>query len=282
MQNSNQNATLNKNHYDNLYSQVSIKNILDKLNNLDDFLDDATKTDTSWVGLYYNNFKDKLKGKKILEVGCGDCLNSAIMASLGAEVYSNDISSVSGDIIQSLNQHCNFKYQIKFINGDITKSELQSDFFDIVIGKALIHHLTHEQELNLMRFAFKILKKDGMLRYFEPAINNKFIDNIRWALPISGRPSSLQKQAFAKWKANDPHPERDNSSKHYRQMGEDFFDTIVIIPIGTLERFHKFMPKGNLNRKYRRLAFKLERLLPHYINSSFARSQLIVYSNLKK
>lgn len=87
------NAKKNELHYDKVYASVDVDNTIHKLRNLDAYLDDATKTYTSWVGLYKDGFRYELKGKRVLELGCGDCRNAAVMAALGAEVYANDISS---------------------------------------------------------------------------------------------------------------------------------------------------------------------------------------------
>ena len=89
------NQEKNKAHYEKVYSNYSIKNILYWLNNLESFLDSATTTETSWFALYYGDFRNRIKGKKVLEMGCGDCPNAAVMAGLGAEVYANDIAAAS-------------------------------------------------------------------------------------------------------------------------------------------------------------------------------------------
>lgn len=281
MNTSNVNASKNEIHYDKIYQKVNIENILRKLNNLDTFLQNATTTDTSWVGLYYGNFQDQLKGKKVLELGCGDCTNAAIMAALGAEVYANDISQVSGSIVQKLNDNYTFEKPIQFVFGDFLESNLPSDYFDIVVGKAFVHHLTHEQEIDFTKSIVRILKSDGIVRYFEPAVNSKVLDELRWLTPVPGRPSKLQKEKFAIWKKNDPHPERDNSSKNYRTIGEQYFEKTTIVPIGSIERFHRLLPKKN-NRKFRRIAFKVERCIPHFLNLIMSRSQLVIYKNPKK
>ena len=96
MNSSEKNTLKNEKHYDQVYSKINIQHILNKIENLDNFMTDATQTDTSWVGLYQDNFQNQLKGKKILELGCGDCTNAAVMAAFGAEVYANDISQKSG------------------------------------------------------------------------------------------------------------------------------------------------------------------------------------------
>tara|TARA_R110002124_G_scaffold5301_1_gene33085 strand:- start:96449 stop:97303 length:855 start_codon:yes stop_codon:yes gene_type:complete len=281
MNSSEKNTLKNEKHYDQQYSKVNIEHILNKIKNLEGFMRDATRTDTSWVGLYHGNFQNQLKGKKVLELGCGDCTNAAVMAALGADVYANDIAQKSGEIITKLNSQYDFQYEIKFVNGDFLKSDLEKNQFDIVVGKAFVHHLTPQQEIEFTEKIVSILKSDGIVRYFEPAVNNKLLDELRWLTPVPGRPSKLQKTKFKKWKINDPHPDRDNSSKHYKKIGNLYFDEVLIVPIGTVERFHRILPK-KYSRKFRRFAFQFEKKLPGFLNLSFARSHLIEYKFPKK
>lgn len=281
MNNSDKNALKNKKHYDKLYDGVNIDSILTKINNLEDFMNDATKTDTSWLGLYHGNFQTELKGKKVLELGCGDCTNAAIMAAYGAEVYANDISQEAGRIIKTLNSNYTFEHPIKFIEGDFLQSEIQPDYYDIVIGKSFIHHLTHEQEAQFTDKIVTILKPNGIVRYFEPAVNSKFLDELRWLTPVPGRPSKLQRKKFKVWKLNDPHPDRDNASKRYRKIGEKYFEQTMIVPMGSLERFNRLFP-GKYNRKFRRFAFRAEKYLPKSVNMLLTRSHMIEYKNPKK
>ncbi len=278
---SEKNTIKNEKHYDKFYNNVNIESILNKINNVESFMAEATRTHTSWVGLYHNNFQAELKGKKILELGCGDCTNAAVMASLGAEVHANDISQFSGDIIESLNKSYDFKIPIKFINGDFLKFKLTLDYYDIVVGKAFIHHLTYEQEIKFTEKIVKVLKLNGRVRYFEPAVNSKILDELRWYTPVSGRPSKFQTKEFAQWKENDPHPDRDNSSKNYRKIGNRYFNDVSIVPIGTLERFHRLLP-NKYSVRFRRMAYRVERFLPKKINLFLTRSQLIEYRNPKK
>lgn len=281
MNSSEKNTLKNEKHYDKIYSEINIQHILYKIENLEDFMKEATQTDTSWVGLYHGNFQEKLKGKKVLELGCGDCTNAAVMAAFGAEVYANDISHKSGEIIKKINENVQFEHQIKFIEGDFLKSEITEDFYDIIIGKAFIHHLTHEQEIQFTKKIVSILKPNGLVRYFEPAVNNNFLDALRWLTPVPGRPSKLQTKKFKKWKNNDPHPERDNSSKHYEKIGKKYFKVAKIIPFGAIERFHRILPK-KYSRKFRRFAFRFEKKLPYKLNLALTRSHLIIYEHPKK
>ena len=132
MNDSEKNTLKNEKHYDKVYGEINIQSILNKIENLEEFMADATQTDTSWVGLYQDNFQNQLKDKKILELGCGDCTNAAIMAAFGAKVYANDISQKSGEIIKKLNANYTFKSKIKFIKGDFLKSSMLFIFLNII------------------------------------------------------------------------------------------------------------------------------------------------------
>ncbi len=57
-----------------------------KVRDVDGFLRDATRTDTSWAALYDANFAGRLPGSRVLEIGAGDGLNALVMAALGAQV----------------------------------------------------------------------------------------------------------------------------------------------------------------------------------------------------
>ena len=67
MNDSEKNTLKNEKHYDKVYGKINIQSILNKIENLEEFMADATQTDTSWVGLYQDNFQSQLKDKKNLE-----------------------------------------------------------------------------------------------------------------------------------------------------------------------------------------------------------------------
>lgn len=267
----------NKLHYDKLYADVNINKIVKIVNNVDAYLDEVTKIDTSWVCMYYDGFAKHLKGKKVLELGCGNCYNAAVMAALGAEVYANDISSKSGDIINKINDEVTFDFPITYINGDFLKVDFSELDFDYVIGKAFVHHLPHDIELQFLEKIQTCLKPDGIVRFVEPAVNNKLLDGLRWLVPVPGRPSSLQTEKFKQWKLEDPHPDRDNSGKHYKTFGLQFFKEVEIISVGAIERFNRLFPNAKWNRKFRKKSYKVELLLPKFIRYELARTQTIIY-----
>ena len=272
-----QNQEKNKLHYEKLYANYPVGNILYWINNLEKFLEAAITTETSWFGLYQQDFRNRIKGKKVLEMGCGDCVNAAVMAALGAQVYANDLASNSGAIVRELNQKFNFEFPIVFVEGDFLENDLPSNSFDFVVGKAFLHHLSLPVEKEFLKETARLLKSDGEARFFEPAVNSIILDEIRWHVPIGGRPSKFNKQAFAKWKEEDPHPDRSFSSRHWERAGREFFKEVAIHPVGTLERFSRFFKWGQRQNEYKQWALKAEQHLPDFLNRKFTRSQLIIY-----
>ncbi|MBZ9729721.1 class I SAM-dependent methyltransferase [Salegentibacter sp. JZCK2] len=274
---SNLNQDKNKLHYEKLYANYNIKNILHWINNLDGFLASATTTETSWFALYQREFKERIKGKKVLEMGCGDCVNAAVMAALGAEVYANDIADSSGKIVEALNEAYKFEFSIRFVSGDFLENNLDSKQFDFVVGKAFLHHLELPVEEQFLKETARLLKEDGEARFFEPAVNSRLLDELRWYIPVKNRPSKFYKTDFAEWKKNDPHPDRSFSSTHFEKAGRKFFAEVETIPVGTLERFSRFFKWGAPKNNFKKWALKTETKLPRIINRPLTRSQLIIY-----
>lgn len=277
------NIDKNREHYNEVYKHVNVDSILNVLNNLNAYLEGASTTEISWVGMYYNNFEKEIKGSTILELGCGDCINAAVMAALGAKVTANDISDKSGDIIKALNSSYDFKYDINYISGDFTQHELPVSHFDYVVGKAFLHHLTLDLEYDILKKVAIVLKPNGIARFFETAVNSKILDELRWAVPMNDRPSKLfQPKAFKLWEAADPHPARDNSTRHYKTVGFELFNDVKIIPLGIFERFNRVIPiKNKRMLVFKRSALKAEKYLPLGIRSFGARSQVIIYKDPK-
>lgn len=271
------NEERNRSHYEKLYNGFNVNNTLYWINHLDEFLEKSIATETSWHGLYKYDFKDKLDGKNVLELGSGNCINAAVMAALGARVYANELAPVSGEIIKKLNSSYDFKHSITYIGGDFLENSFESQSFDYIVGKAFLHHLTIPVEDQFLRETSRLLKANGEARFFEPAVNSKILDKIRWYLPMGQRPSKFNKVAFKRWKDKDPHPDRSLSSEHFDKAGRKYFNEVEIIPVGSLERFGRLMKWGETRNSFRKKALKAESYLPSFINRPLTRSQLIIY-----
>ncbi len=68
--------------------------------------------------------------KKVLEVGCGNCVNSVFMAKLGADVYALDLDNDA--LTYGKNEAKKQSVQINFIHSDMFLNLNQKDF-DLII-----------------------------------------------------------------------------------------------------------------------------------------------------
>ena len=270
------NAVRNKEHYDSLFRTTSIERIVERVRHVDAFLADAIRTDTSWVALYRDGFRERLRGARVLELGSGDGLNSLVMAAVGANVVSIDISNVASEVLNEAAARLGLSARVTAMAGDFAELPFETNSFDFVVGKAFLHHLTHDEESRYLAKAASLLKPNGEVRFAEPAVNSQLLDGLRWLVPVPGRPSWLMRRAFKAYQAADPHPARDNSSAHYEKHLARYFESVSVVPFGALERLHRLLPAGEFNRAFRRAAFRAERVLPAPARNALARAQLIV------
>lgn len=267
----------NKEHYDALYAKVDVRQLVCRIRNLEHFLTDAVATDTSWHGLYHGELRRRLASLRVLELGAGDGLNALVMAALGADVVAVDISEVTPAILRKAASQLGLDNRVTGYAGDfLSMNNFLPGTFDLVVGKAFLHHLDPATESRFLRKSAEMLKPAGEARFVEPAVNSALLDMLRYVTPVPGRPSSLNRSAFQAWKDADPHPARDNSSGHFREAAGKEFGKVDIVCFGCIERFERFWPQGRMCRAFRRLAFRLERLLPRGCNELFARTQVII------
>jgi SAM-dependent methyltransferase len=80
----------------------------------------------------------ELKGKRVLEIGCGMGLHAELMTRAGAEVVAVDISATS---VEATKRRFELKnLQIEIHQGDAVELEFPSESFDYVWSWGAIHH----------------------------------------------------------------------------------------------------------------------------------------------
>jgi len=121
-----------------------------------------------------------VKGKTILEYGCGDGLNTAILAERGAKVIALDISDDLLDIART-RLEVNGCDGVEFLVASAHALPLPDESIDVIFGMAILHHL----DLDLASSeVWRVLKNGGRGIFEEPLRNSKLVDRVRKLFPV--------------------------------------------------------------------------------------------------
>jgi ubiquinone/menaquinone biosynthesis C-methylase UbiE len=118
----------------------------------------TTRTaDESWLALINEN--TDVSGKEVVDIGCGGGIYTKALASLGAsQVTGVDFSE---EMLKGASKNCKNLSNVTFMQGNAYNSRLPDNKFDIILERALIHHLN---DLNsCFKEANRILKRNGVL-----------------------------------------------------------------------------------------------------------------------
>ncbi|MEK4706372.1 class I SAM-dependent methyltransferase [Bacillus sp. FSL R10-2780] len=130
-----------------------------------------------------NNIVD-VQNKQVIDIGCGGGIYTKELALMGAKnVVGLDFSK---EILQAAKENCNAFPNISFIHGDAHNIPYPNESFDLVISRAVIHHL--QDVPTFIREASRILKKDGIL-----ILQDRTIEDCT----ISGNPEHIRGYFFS-------------------------------------------------------------------------------------
>jgi 2-polyprenyl-3-methyl-5-hydroxy-6-metoxy-1,4-benzoquinol methylase len=124
-----------------------------------------------------------LRGKKVLDVGCGEGTNSILLAKLGATVTGIDISSKSIEIAEKRAEINQVAESCRFVCSPLETAQLESNTFDMVWADAILHHIIPEMPLVLGKLS-KWAKSDALMVFSEPVNFNQTLRRIRFMLPV--------------------------------------------------------------------------------------------------
>lgn len=104
------------------------------------------------------NWLGNISGKKVADLGCGDGALTYLLAKTGAEVTGVDNEQEGLDFAESkFKEH---KANASFVLGDVRKTNLPDNAFDIVVSSDVIEHIERPEEL--VAEAARILKPGGV------------------------------------------------------------------------------------------------------------------------
>ncbi len=129
-------------------------------------------------------FVGDLRGQRVLELGCGMGTISTLLARSGAEVSALDISADSIDVARRRARLHGVGGVIDFTVAEAESLPYETGQFDVVVGRAVLHHLDVEQagpELH------RVLGDGGRAAFTEPLGTNPVIVFARDHVPYPGK-----------------------------------------------------------------------------------------------
>ncbi len=126
-----------------------------------------------------------LRGKTVLDVGCGDGLNVVTLAKLGAKVTGIDISPGAIELAQKRVDVNGLTDSVRLLCSPIEAADIKDGTFDIVWGDAVLHHLIEVLEPTMVQLR-RCLKPGGMMIFSEPVNFNQTLRRMRFLFPSSG------------------------------------------------------------------------------------------------
>jgi len=143
---------------ENELTQTVYGNLWKKLN--DDYVNNESKNVLMNLFEKNNQSLSILKGKNVLDMGCGSGRFTIALAQLGAKMVTGiDLGKTGIMIGRKVSESLNLK-NIKFLEGNVTSLPFENNSFDFVFSKGVLHH-TGDLEKGLDEYN-RVLKKDGM------------------------------------------------------------------------------------------------------------------------
>jgi SAM-dependent methyltransferase len=165
----------------------------------------STSLDTAFPLEYAYALLGDVKGRSVLDFGCGSGENSIILATRGARVLGLDISAPLIDLARQRLALNGLGGAATFVVGSGHDVPVADASIDVVFGIAILHHLDLAATA---REVHRVLKPGGRAIFQEPVRDSRLVRAIRKCIP---------------YQAPDVSPfERPLTSEELRQFGAPF------------------------------------------------------------
>lgn len=125
-----------------------------------------------------------LRGKRVLELGCGPGDNTILMARRGANVIALDIAPSSLDITRRCASANRLERSVHLSRMMAESLAFRNGSFDWVVGFGFLHHVDSSTIGDELR---RVLRPDGRALFFEPLGTNPLLEFSREHLPYRGK-----------------------------------------------------------------------------------------------
>ena len=142
----------------------------------DDYLDHET-----WIRPAFDRLGD-VRGKAVLDFGCGHGMAAVVLARRGADVTAFDLSP--GYVAEAAARADANRVDVKCVVADGESLPFADHSFDAVWGNAVLHHLDADRAGRELR---RILRPGGVAVFCEPWGGNPVLRFVRERLPYPGK-----------------------------------------------------------------------------------------------
>jgi len=140
----------------------------------------APPADTPFAIEYAYNLLGDVRGKRVLDLGCGDGENTILLVNRGAKVCGVDLSDALISLARRRMQVNGFVEGFEFSSGSVHELPFPDRSFDVVFGMATLHHYNLELA---SREVWRVLRPGGYAIFKEPVRNSRFLRLIRRLIP---------------------------------------------------------------------------------------------------
>lgn len=124
-----------------------------------------------------------VRGKIVLEYGCGDGLNTILLAQRGAaKIIALDISPELMEVARRRLEVNGITSGVEFVIGSAHDMQLQDESVDVVFGIAILHHLDLKLAANEVR---RVLRPGGRAIFEEPVRTSSVLKFLRKLIPYT-------------------------------------------------------------------------------------------------
>lgn len=115
----------------------------------------SRKADSTWIKTVGKEFD--LRGKSVLDIGCGGGIYSRALADMGASHVTG--LDFSRELLEAADRASDGYPQIEFVHGNAYETGLEGDAYDMVLERAVIHHL--DRLPDAFAECFRVLRPGG-------------------------------------------------------------------------------------------------------------------------
>jgi 2-polyprenyl-3-methyl-5-hydroxy-6-metoxy-1,4-benzoquinol methylase len=125
-----------------------------------------------------------LQGKRVLDVGCGEGVDTVLLAKLGAdEVVGVDLSPGAIALAGERARLNGVADRVRFVCAPIETAAIEPQAYDVVWCNAILHHLTDNLDPVMARIT-SWCHPDGVLSFAEPTNFNPTLRRLRKLVPL--------------------------------------------------------------------------------------------------